>query len=190
MASTRRFRPGRIALFAAWESFDDLDTWLDNSADGLRWAQGWHARLEFLRRWGHVAPFDTLPARAGQHDLSEPLVAVTLARLRLPQVPRFIHWGRPVETQVRDDPVQVLALAAAGTVRTVSTFSVWRSAQAMPDMVAGRSASPGGCRHAEAMRERQRADFHKEFTTLRFRCLSEHGTWQGRTGIVPTDPEF
>lgn len=61
-------------------------------------------RLEFLRRWGHVAAFDGLPAESGHHDLSEPVVAVTLARLKLPQVPRFIRWGRPVEAQVRDDP--------------------------------------------------------------------------------------
>lgn len=29
-------------------------------------------------------------------------------------------------------------------------------------------------------------DFHHEFTTLRFRPLSEHGTWEGQTGLVPT----
>jgi hypothetical protein len=41
-------------------------------------------------------------------------------------------------------------------------------------------------RHAAAMNERERKDFHLEFTTLRFRCISEHGSWQGRTSIVPT----
>jgi hypothetical protein len=188
IASTRRFRPGRIALFAAWETFDDLDAWLAEDARGRHWAQGWHVRLEFLRRWGHVARLDGLPAHSGQHDPREPVVAVTLARLQLPQVPRFVRWGRPVEAQVRDDPGQVLALAAAAPPRTVSTFTVWRSAQAMTDMVAGRSDQPGAHRHVEAMHERRRADFHREFTTLRFRCLEEHGSWLGRTDIVPRHP--
>lgn len=189
IVSTRRFRPGRVALFAAWESFDDLDVWLAEDTVGRRWAQGWYVRLEFLRRWGHVAAFDGLPAQAGHHDVSEPVVAVTLARLKLPQVPRFIRFGRPVEAQVRDDPGQVLALAAGAPPRTVSTFTVWRSAQAMTDMVAGRSDAPGAHRHIEAMQERGRVDFHREFTTLRFRCLEEHGTWRGRTGIFPTRPD-
>lgn len=113
-------------------------------------------------------------------------MAVTLARLRLPQVPRFIHWGRPVEIQVRDDPGQTLAVAAAAPPRTVSTFTVWRSSRAMKDMVRGRSKAADPMRHAAAMEERERKDFHFEFTTLRFRCLGEHGSWQGRTGIVPT----
>lgn len=53
-------------------------------------------------------------------------------------------------------------------------------------MVHGRDASAGGehggevgGRHARAMVERERRDFHHEFTTLRFRPLSEHGTWEG-----------
>jgi hypothetical protein len=190
IVSTRRFRPGRVALFAAWESFDDLDAWLTDDPNGRRWADGWHVRLEFLRRWGHHDALDGLPVTAGHHDMSEPVVVVTLARLKLPQVLRFIRWGRPVEAQIRDDPNQVLALAAGAPPRTVSTFSVWHSAQAMTDMVAGRSTSPGGQRHVDAMAERSRADFHREFTTLRFRCLQEHGTWQGRTAIVPRGPGF
>lgn len=189
IVSRRRVRPGRLMLFAAWASVDDLDAWLADDAAGRRWAAGWHVRLELLRRWGHVAALDGLPAQAGHHEPSEPVVAVTLARLQLPQVPRFIRWGRPVEAQVRDDPGQVLSLAAGAPPRTVSTFTVWQSARAMADMVAGRSDAPGAHLHAAAMAERRRADFHREFTTLRFRCLEEHGSWQGRTDIVPRHPD-
>lgn len=35
------------------------------------------------------------------------------------------------------------------------------------------------------MNERERRDFHREFTTLRFKPLSEHGSWEGRTAYVP-----
>ena len=30
---------------------------------------GWHVRLEFLRRWGRVAEFDDLPAKARDYVL-------------------------------------------------------------------------------------------------------------------------
>lgn len=183
--SPRRAQVQRVAMFAAWDSVDHLDAYLAEDAIGRRWAAGWHVRLEFLRRWGLVAAFDGLPIRGGEHSSSEPVVAVTLARLKPLQLPRFIRWGRPVEIQVRDDPGQVLALAAATPPRTVSTFTIWRDAAAMVGMVSGRSGAPHASRHAAAMVERERKDFHTEFTTLRFRCLSEHGVWQGRTGIVP-----
>ena len=35
-------------------------------------------------------------------------------------------------------------------------------------------------RHADAMVERERRDFHHEFATYRFRAISEHGSWAGR----------
>jgi hypothetical protein len=110
---------------------------------------------------------------------------VTLARLRLPQVPRFIRWGKPVEELVRDHPGTTLALAAMRPPRTVSTFSVWRSQREMTDMVGGHGSVPGAERHARAMVERDRKDFHFEFTTLRFRALGEQGAWEGRSDIVP-----
>jgi hypothetical protein len=113
------------------------------------------------------------------------VVAVTLARMRLPQVPRFIRWGKPVEALVRDHPGATFSLAAMRLPRTISTFSVWRSLREMGDMVFGRSPIPEAKRHAAAMVERERRDFHFEFTTLRFRPLAEYGEWEGRTGIVP-----
>lgn len=59
----------------------------------------------------------------------------------------------------------------------------------MTDMVFGRPR-PGEPReeqvrrHVEAMVERERREFHDEFTTLRFRPLSEHGRWEGRGDCV------
>lgn len=183
--SPARMQLRNLAVFAWWEDRAALDAFLENTELGLTLAQGWHVRLEFLRRWGHVSGFDDLPASVHEVDPSTPVVAVTLARLKLPEVPRFIRWGKPVERLVRDHPATTLALAAMRPPRTVSTFTVWRSLREMTDMVRGRDVFPGGERHAAAMVERNRRDFHHEFTTLRFRTLSEHGTWQGRTGIVP-----
>ena len=183
--SPARMQVRRLAVFASWESEHAIDDFLRDTELGRTLAAGWHVRLEFLRRWGRVSGFDQLPASVGDSDPSAPVVAVTLARLKLPQVPRFIRWGKPVEELVRDHPGTTLALAAMRLPGTVSTFSVWRSQREMTDMVRGRSPVPGAERHAAAMVERERKDFHYEFTTLRFRALSEHGTWEGQSDIVP-----
>lgn len=188
--SLERLQLTRLGVFAQWESEQALEDHLDRDRLGRHLADGWHVRLEFVRRWGAVTGLERLPLHASTMDPGEPVVAVTLAHLRLPELSRFFRWGRPVEQQVRDHPGATLALAAVRPPRTFSTFSVWRSVREMRDMVEGR-ASAGGSemetgRHAGAMAEREREDFHHEFTTLRFRPLSEHGEWQGRRGIVPT----
>lgn len=174
-----------LAVFAAWDSEGALDDFLADTELGRTLETGWHMRMEFLRRWGRVSEFDELPVNACEAEPSAPVVAVTLARLRLSQVPRFVRWGKPVEELVRDHPGTTLALAAMRPLRTVSTFSVWRSQREMTDMVQGRSAVSGSRRHELAMEERGRKDFHHEFTTLRFRPLAERGEWDGRDSIVP-----
>lgn len=183
--SPSRAQLRRFVMFASWDTEDALEEFLGGTRLGRDLAGGWHVRLSFLRRWGHVSEYDGLPAMAEEHDMEAPVVAVTLARMRLLQVPRFIRWGRPVEALVRDHPGKTLALAAVRLPNTVSTFSVWRSAHEMTDMVRGHSAVPQPERHSAAMVERNRKDFHFEFTTLRFRALSEHGEWEGRRNIVP-----
>lgn len=184
--SRRRMQVRRVAVFARWDDEAALEAFLRDHPLGRRLDAGWHVRLEFLRRWGQVAAFADLPEIAGRSDPQEPVVAVTLARMRLPELVRFVHWGRPVERLVRDHPATTLALAAVRPPRTVSTFSVWRTTREMTDMVFGRSHVPGAQRHTTAMVERDRRDFHHEFTTLAFRAISEHGSWDGRTGYVPT----
>ena len=173
-------------MFAAWESDAAIDDFLNSTKLGRELATGWHVRMAFQRRWGYVSEFDGLTESVGEQDPAAPVVAVTLARMKLPQVPRFIHWGKPVEELVRDHPGTTLAIAAMRLPRTVSTFSVWTSQREMVDMVRGHSAVPWPERHIAAMSERQRKDFHFEFTTLRFKPIAEYGTWEGRTHIVPT----
>jgi hypothetical protein len=185
IVSPARMQLRNLAVFARWDDEQAIDRFLADHPLGRTLATGWHVRMEFLRRWGRVSGFDDLPANVGLEDATAPVVAVTLARLKLPEVPRFIRWGKPVEELVRDHPATTLALAAMRPPHTVSTFSVWRSLGEMTDMVRGRDSVPGADRHATAMVERNRRDFHHQFTTLRFRPLAEHGSWGGRTGIVP-----
>lgn len=183
--SPQRMQLHNLAMFAAWESHAAIDNFLDSTQLGRAFASGWHVRLAFLRRWGHISEFDGLAESVGEPNPESPVVAVTLARMRLPQVPRFIHWGKPVEELVRDHPGVTFAAAAMRLPRTVSTFSVWRSQREMIEMVRGHSAVPQPERHAFAMVERQRKDFHFEFTTLRFSPIAEYGEWEGHTQFVP-----
>jgi hypothetical protein len=183
--SLDRMQLRRLAVFAQWRDEDALERFLAGNELGRHLADGWHVRLRFLRRWSTLAALPDLPARAGDWEQDEPVVAVTLARMRLGEVPRFLRWGKPVERLVRDHPGATLALAAVRPPRTISTFSVWRTVREMEEMVRGHSDVSLPDRHAAAMAERRRRDFHHEFATYRFRPLSEHGVWQGRTGIVP-----
>lgn len=184
VVSPHRMQVRRLAVFAEWADEAALEAFLAEHRFGRALDAGWHVRLAFLRRWGSVRELAHLPEVTEKSDPAEPVVAVTLARMRLPELPRFIHWGRPVERQVRDHPETTLALAAVRPPRSVSTFSVWTSARAMTGMVFGRGEGDSARRHREAMAERERRDFHHEFTTLRFRPLSEHGSWEGRSDYV------
>jgi hypothetical protein len=185
IVSPARMQLRNLAMFAAWESEAALDAFLAQTKLGRALTAGWHVRLNFLRQWGRFAELGELPANDADADPAQPVVAVTLARLRLPQLARFVQWGKPVEEQVRDHPGATLALAAFRPPRTFSTFSVWRSQREMTDMVHGRDSTLDADRHAAAMIERNRKDFHHQFTTLRFRAMAEHGEWAGRRDIVP-----
>ena len=140
--SPARMQLHHLTMFAAWESHGAIDAFLANTPLGRALATGWHVRMEFQRRWDYVNAFAGLAESVGDQDPEAPVVAVTLARMKLSQVPRFIHWGKPVEELVRDHPGTTLAIAAMRLPRTVSTFSVWTSQQAMVDMVRGHSAVP------------------------------------------------
>jgi hypothetical protein len=183
--SGSRIKPNQISVFAKWDSESAIDEFLQNSDLGRILNGGWHVRLRFLRRWGHVDEFNGLPEMAVQVGEDSPVVAVTLARMKLLQIPRFIHWGRPVESLVRDHPAVTLAIAAIRPPKTVSTFSIWKTQREMVQMVRGHSSVSEPNRHAAAMKERQRKDFHSQFTTLRFQPLSEFGEWKGKAGDVP-----
>lgn len=185
IVSPARMQLRHLTMFAAWESDAAVDDFLTNTRLGRVLAGGWHVRMSFLRRWGAITEFDGLTEGVVEHDSEAPVVAVTLARMKLPQVLRFIRWGKPVEELVRDHPGATVAIAAMRPPRTVSTFSVWKSQREMVEMVRGHSAVPRPERHAAAMVERRRKDFHFEFTTLRFKPLAEYGSWEGRTDVVP-----
>ncbi len=178
--SPKRLQIRRLAMFAAWESQQAIDSFLDSTHIGEAFRTGWHIRMEFLRRWGTIEEFKELPEVAGEVEPTAPVAAVTLARMKLREVPRFIRWGRPVEELVRDHPGKTFATAAMRLPRTVSTFSIWKTRKEMEEMTYGHSSVQRPERHAVAMKERERKDFHFEFTTLRFKPIGEFGSLRER----------
>lgn len=177
--STSRLLVGQVAVFAQWQDERSLDDFLEDDGFGKVLKNGWHVRLSFLRSWGEFTDF-AIPDRSCDLEDSSPVVAVTVAKMRLLEVPRFINWGRPEEKLVRDHPGAILSIASIRFPNTVSTFSIWKTEKEMSDMVQGHSAVPNPKRHYSAMREMERKDFHFEFATLRFRPIAEFGIWKGR----------
>lgn len=182
--SKSRFFNREIVVFAQWENENYLNEFLNSTPIGRKIAKGWHIRLEFLRQWGEISGFQ-IPALEITIDEDKPVVAVTIARMKYSQIPRFLRWGRPVEKQVRDEKGTTLSLASIRYPNIISTFTIWKTQKAMNDMVHGHSKIPQPKRHINAMKERDRKDFHFEFTTLRFRPLAEYGEWNHRQDYIP-----
>lgn len=175
----------QVAIFAQWENGNALDEYLEKDNFGRILAKGWHVRLAFIRQWGEFSAFKIPEEKEKLEKNTSPVVAVTIARMKPLEVPRFIHWGRPVEKLVRDHPGTTLSLASYSFPNVVSTFSIWRTEKEMTDMVHGHSAIPKPKRHADAMKERERKNFHFEFTTLRFKPIAEFGIWKGQKNFIP-----
>ena len=186
VAQPSRYHPQQVAVFAAWEDEAALEQFLSQNSCGIALAHGWHVRMEFVRKWGQLQGLDSLPQTAMHLQDEDPVVSVTLARLRVMEAVRFIRWGKPVERQVRDDPATTIAMAAIRPLRTLATFSIWQTQRDLQQMVHGRRGDEATQKHAKAMEEGNRKDFHHEFITMRFRPLSEHGIWAGRKQLLPT----
>lgn len=184
--SLSRIFSREIVVFAQWENEDKLNQFLETDKIGQKLAKGWHIRLDFLRQWGSISGFK-IPGTEKETDAqNEPVVAVTLARMKYTEIPRFLRWGRPVEKLVRDHSGTTLSLASIRYPNTISTFSIWKTRKEMTDMVHGHSRMPQPTRHMDAMNERERKDFHFEFTTLRFRPIAEFGVLNSKSGFIPT----
>jgi len=184
------FSPSRVlirqvAVFMQWKNENSLENYLQKDKFGIILAKGWHVRLSFIREWGKFSGFKIPDDKDKLDSPNSPAVAVTIARMKPWSVPRFIQWGRPVEKLVRDHPGTTLALASVNFPNTVSTFSIWKTEKEMTEMVRGHSEVEKPKRHSDAMKERERKDFHFEFTTLRFKPLSEFGKWKGKSNFIP-----
>ncbi|WP_109301380.1 hypothetical protein [Aquimarina sp. AU474] len=184
--SPSRFLIRQVAIFAQWENEKDLENYLEKNKFGKILTKGWHTRLSFIRDWGKISGFKIPEQKVKLENVSSPVVAVTIARMKPFEIPRFLHWGRPVEKLVRDHSGAILSLASIRFPNTVSTFSIWKTEKEMTNMVHGHSVMPKPQRHSNAMKERERKKFHFEFATLRFKPISEFGLWKGQGNFIPS----
>lgn len=185
MFSKSRFFSKEVVVFAQWDSEVVFDSFIMNDSFGKLLAKGWYTKLEFVRQWGSVSGFKIPDILDSVLPDTHPVVAITIARMKYTQIPRFLRWGRPVEKLVRDHPGTSQSLASIRYPNTISTFSIWNTLKEMTDMVNGHSNVPKPKRHIDAMKERDRKDFHFEFTTLRFKPIAEFGMWNGKSDLIP-----
>jgi hypothetical protein len=175
-----RPQPGRIGLIASWDDDAALDRFLAGHPFAERLAGGWHARLEPLRCFGTWAGMSGLPERELPVKGDEPVASLTLGRLRLARTPAFLHSALPAERDASEDPA-VLAVTGFGRFtppRLVSTFSIWRSADAMRAYAFDKSGS-----HQAAVKVDRAHPFHSESAFIRFRPYASQGSWDGRNPL-------
>jgi hypothetical protein len=170
--------PGRIALVAFWQDDAALDAFLAEDRYARRLVGSWWARLELVRAYGTWPglPADIERSRAANEH--GPAVVITLGRLRLRRVRRFLKASQPAETA---------ALAApgfrwgTGLARPpfVSTLSLWASGEAAADYAYG--SNPDA--HVQAIASDRKIDFHRQSAFVRFRPTEVGGALDGRNPL-------
>ena len=109
-----------------WRDQPSIEQFLSTTRLGRVLAGGWHVRLSFVRRWeGHRACGLPECERVRYEPADS---SVTLARMKMLQVPRFLRWGKPVERFVRDHTGVTLATTTI-RIRTIQPFRYGNSAR-------------------------------------------------------------
>ena len=170
---------GRVGLISAWESDAALDEFDASHPLGARFAGGWQVRLQPLRVSGRWAAMPGLPEQALAVDDEEPVVVLTLGRLRLLRALPFVRSAAPAEGEVAKNPALLASTGFAHPPHIVSTFSVWRSAAAMKEYSYARSGA-----HQAAVRADRDRPFHHESAFIRFRPYASRGIWEGRDPLA------
>ena len=171
-----RLNFGRVGLIACWEQESQLERFLAGDRLARALSGGWHVRLQPLRMVGGWRELEDLPRSGEAIGDSEPVAVITLARIRLSQLPRFLRASAGAEGQAVADPAAIVATGLGRPTRFAATFSLWRNVAEMRAYVTGRH----GPEHANAMRRHAAEPFHHESAFLRLRPYTAEGTWDGR----------
>jgi hypothetical protein len=176
-----RPRLGRLGLIAAWEDDAALDRFLASHPLGRRVAEGWHVRLQPLRCFGAWPGMTGLPTKSLPIDDDEPVAALTLGRLRFARTRPFLRAAAPAERDAVGNQAVVASTAFARLARPrlVSTFSIWRRADAMREYAFAEDGS-----HQAAVKADRARPFHHESAFIRFRPYASAGAWDGRDPLA------
>lgn len=174
-----RPKPGRVGLIAAWQDDASLERFLGGHPLARQLAGGWHVRLQPLRVFGSWAGMPDLPSRELPVDDEEPVVVLTLGRLRPNRALPFLRSAAAAEAAAVGDGAMIASTALARPPQLVSTFSIWSSAAAMRRYAFGKSGA-----HQAAVKTDRRRPFHRESAFIRFRPYASHGSWEGRDPLA------
>ncbi len=160
----------RIGLISFWDDDRALDRFDADHPLADRLRHGWQARLEPLRRYGSWPGLDVdiIDSRHTTHD--GPAVVVTLGRLRVTQVARFLRTSARAEAAAITAPGMIWATALARPP-FVCTCSIWESSQTLATYAYG---SSGG--HLHAITADTSKPFHTQSAFVRFRPYHVHGS--------------
>jgi hypothetical protein len=165
----------RVGLIAFWDHDAALDAFL---ASGHRLAEtfddGWHARLRPVRAHGSWPGLPGDIPRTREMTSDEPSIVLTLGRLRLSQLGRFLRSSRAAEAAALVAPGFVWGTAMARPP-FVATCSVWESSRAITTY----AYADGDAAHPNAIAEQARKDFHKRSAFVRFRPYGVTGSLSG-----------
>jgi hypothetical protein len=165
----------RAGLIAFWDDESAFDDYLAGDTLGRRLAGGIEIRMTPLRAYGSWPglPTDVPTTRAVAND--GPVVVLTLGRLRMSQLVRFVRASRPAEKAATQTDGLIWGSAA---VRPpfVATVSIWRDAATTTAYAYGQQRPA----HHAAIDEQRRKDFHRESAFIRFAPSVIGGTLGGR----------
>lgn len=165
-------RLARAGLIAAWSDDAALERFLAEHPLARKFAAGWHVRLEPARIVGRWAPLGDLPRAEQPMADHEPAAVLTIGRLRLTQLGRFLRSSARAEGLATREPTLLAATGLACPPSLVATFSVWSDTAAMRAYAAGAHDQD----HAAAVRAHAAQPFHHESAFIRFRPYALSGT--------------
>jgi heme-degrading monooxygenase HmoA len=177
--------PGHVALIAAWDDDDALERFVHAHPLAQALSGGWRTRLQPTHIFGAFPPLaglvgDTRPAMSEE----EPAAVLTIGRLRLSQVPRFLEASAAAERLAVKDPAMLRGTGLARPPGLVATFSLWRTVREMRAYAGGRS----GAEHREAVRAHAERPFHHVSAFIRFRPYGAEGEWGGENPLAEAPP--
>jgi hypothetical protein len=131
-------------------------------------------RLRPTRIFGSWPELPGIAPRELPMDADEPVAALTLGRVRLGQLPRFLRASARAEEQALSAPGLLWSTGLGRPPRLVATFSLWRDTAAMRSYVEGQL----GPAHRAATRAQAARPFHRQSAFIRLRPYAAEGRWE------------